>query len=116
VQVDREPALRHLAALERATSRLITVARESERQTHRIGTMLEREVPVREVMSAFAAADLRQRMSECLSAYEEARNHVRVDLAALAKAEGMTISELARLWGVSRQLVSRYLRQSEANS
>ncbi|MGA2803257.1 MAG: hypothetical protein ABSF89_02530 [Acidimicrobiales bacterium] len=109
MQAEREELLRHLAELEKMTARLNDVTREALRRTRKVGSMLERGSSARGAISALVTADFRQRMSDCLSEYEDARRQVRVDLALLGRAEGMSVTELARQWGISRQLVARYL-------
>jgi hypothetical protein len=62
-----------------------------------------------ELAGLVKVAKVRGAFSERLTTLERARNSARQSVWRLQVAEGMTISEIARLWGFSRQLVSRAL-------
>lgn len=51
-------------------------------------------------------------LTDRLNQIERARSTGRVSLWRLLAAEGMTSAEIARMWGLSRQLVSRSLAPS----
>jgi hypothetical protein len=57
----------------------------------------------------FDGATLRATFSDSVSNLEGVRTRARRSVWRLQVAEGMTISEIARAWGLSRQLVSRSL-------
>lgn len=68
-----------------------------------------------DLASATIAADPskgRQAVNEALCALEQQRHEARRVVFALALEEGMSIGELGRLWGFSRQLAQRYAKEA----
>ena len=51
-------------------------------------------------------------MNEALNAVEQARHKARLMTFALGLEEGMSIGELGRMFGFSRQLASRYAKET----
>jgi hypothetical protein len=47
--------------------------------------------------------------------FEDVRHRMRVACFRLSLADGLSIGEVARLWGVSRQLASRMVRSRAAD-
>jgi hypothetical protein len=66
-----------------------------------------------DISTRFDVRAVRTSLTERLDQVERARNSSRRSLWRLQLSEGTTIAEIARSWGISRQLVSRTLR-SEA--
>jgi hypothetical protein len=56
------------------------------------------------------AGHWRLTLTDSLARYELLRRRARMSLVALGVEEGMTTSEVAEVWGISRQLAARYLR------
>lgn len=54
-------------------------------------------------------AESRQLTSD-IDALERARLNLRVELVEVGRRRGLSIGEIARRWGLSRQLVSRYAK------
>jgi len=63
------------------------------------------------VLSEVGADRWRSSVTEAIQAFETSRHAVRISLVALSVADGMTIAEVARSWGVSRQLASRWVHE-----
>lgn len=59
------------------------------------------------------AARSRLTLTDSLARYELLRRQARLSLVAVGVEEGMTASDVAELWGISRQLAARYLRDIE---
>ena len=58
-------------------------------------------------------ADLwRSATTDAIKEFEGTRHRARLARVAMSVDEGMTIAEIARSWGVSRQLASRWVRES----
>jgi len=55
----------------------------------------------------------RRSTNDALEAYETARHNLRLAVIRELLADGMTIGEVGRTWGFSRQLASRYARELE---
>jgi DNA-directed RNA polymerase specialized sigma24 family protein len=56
---------------------------------------------------------LRAGVSATLNEFEHVRHEAQRAMFRLLRAEGMSISDIARMWGISRQLVSRMLHESD---
>ena len=56
---------------------------------------------------------LRAALTSSLNDLEKARHRVRRLLFRLLYTEGKSMSEIARMWGISRQLVSRLLNEPD---
>jgi hypothetical protein len=52
------------------------------------------------------------RVAEGLKALEQARHQSRISLVRISLERGMSISDIARVWGVSRQLAARYAKEA----
>jgi len=61
----------------------------------------------------FDVSAVRASLSDRLDSIERARNRSRRSLWRLQVREGMSIAEIARAWGFSRQLVSRALSSGD---
>jgi transposase-like protein len=57
------------------------------------------------------AGESRRILTEAIQDLQRRRHDARRVLIALGRAEGQTIAELAEAWGISRQLVSRFLAE-----
>jgi hypothetical protein len=55
----------------------------------------------------------RREVTDALADFEAARHQVRVRFFALATEQGMSISEVARMLGITRQLASRVAAEAE---
>ena len=75
---------------------------------------LERGGRVDETPVLFNIRSERTALTERLGSLERTRTAARLALWRLQVAEGATIAEVARLWGFSRQLVSRALANPDA--
>jgi hypothetical protein len=95
-----DAAVRHLQADKRALRRAVN--------------MLSGGSQVAETLAETRASDVRQGANDVLDALTTARHHSRLSIFAAGLDEGMTIGELARAWGFSRQLASRYAREARA--
>ncbi len=62
------------------------------------------------------ASDLRQSAAEHLSRYEQRRHEMRLTFVRAALDEGLTIGEVARKVGVSRQLMARFAKEARNGS
>jgi hypothetical protein len=70
---------------------------------------LARDGRVTETPALFDLRSARTTLTQRLGSLERLRGAARLALWRLQRAEGTTIAEIARVWGFSRQLVSRAL-------
>lgn len=64
------------------------------------------------VLPAIRADTWRSAVTDAIRGFEAARHHVRLLLVAMEVNEGLSIGEVAKSWGVSRQLASRWVQES----
>ena len=99
---------------------LIRVTREARQDLRTYQSALEknrrhlaRGGDASEMNALFDIRAVRATLTERLNAVEHARSVSRVSLWRLQVSEGLTIAEIARSWGFSRQLVSRALASKD---
>jgi DNA-binding phage protein len=63
----------------------------------------------------FNVQGVRASLTDRLEGVERRRNASRISLWRLQVSEGRTIAEIARIWGLSRQLISRALRSADVS-
>lgn len=85
--------------------------RRTEVVTRRLRRQIERSTPVTESMLVLGIGDVRQDLSDHLDALVRARHEAQHAIVALAVSQGVSRGQLARVWGVSRQLVSRLAKE-----
>ena len=71
---------------------------------------LDTEPSISTLASNFPVAEERKRLTVTLDNYETCRRDARIALWQLMLSEGRSIGEISRIFGLSRQLVSRQLR------
>jgi predicted transcriptional regulator len=69
------------------------------------------EAKMRRSDSATLSRDLTQRLEE----FEEVRREIRVSVTAALRAEGLSAADIGDLFGVTRQLASRFAREAKAS-
>ena len=98
-----------LADLEKTMERTQLALAEAGSTYATLRTRVAKKVPVAEAFSDMAMpwSDVARQ----LDALERARHRVRQGVFALGLSEGMTIGDLGRLYGFSRQLAARIARE-----
>ena len=104
-----EGLLDTLADLRRST-------RATEASVRRALKLAKGGADVSVVLGAIGPADIRRSMNDALKAAEEARHQVRLRIFELGLDEGLSIGELARVFGFSRQLAARYAKEARGMS
>ncbi len=64
------------------------------------------------VLMKVQPADLRQSLNDALEVVNQRRHVTRLKVFELALERGHSIADLGRAWGISRQLASRYVKES----
>jgi hypothetical protein len=108
---EREQALAGLDEFRQEAATLRSALRRYERALERVCRQVERDVPLHEVMGQIGVGDLRADLVERLTRFEEARHRMRVACFRMSLTEGLSIGDIARLWGISRQLASRLVNE-----
>jgi DNA-directed RNA polymerase sigma subunit (sigma70/sigma32) len=110
---------RAVASLEELVAALAS-AREELRKSEQLNRRVLKKVGKgNSLASAIIATEpsgSRQSFDEALEELTTLRHRTRSLIFALAVEEGYSIGEVGRMWGVSRQLASRYAREAAAGS
>lgn len=108
----RAQALAGLHAFRQEAATLRAGLRRYERVLERVCRQVERAVPLHEVMAQIGVSELRADLVERLTRFEEARRRMRLACFHMSMTEGLSIGDIARLWGISRQLASRLVNEA----
>ena len=76
----------------------------------RLQVVLRSDASLTETLSGFDFSMERSRLTTVLDEFEATRREARLAAWRLMAAEGCSIGEMARIFGLSRQLISRQLR------
>ena len=95
----------------RISSQVRQALRQTEIVTRRFQRRIESGSSVTDAIGVLGDSVHFRALTELLSELEHARHACRRALAAQAISEGMSRGELARMWGVSRQLVARIAKE-----
>ncbi|MGH9079110.1 MAG: hypothetical protein ACRDYE_03325 [Acidimicrobiales bacterium] len=74
------------------------------------------ERDIRATLATFRPADIRGSVNESLTELEKARHRWRKAMFAFGLDRGMSIADLARTWGFSRQLATKYAQEVRAEA
>ena len=111
MNTERQAALQEIEDLLESAKRLRTDLRVKETAYRRAARMLERDESIDEVLVASGASSGRQELTDTMADFERHRHSARLALTAVALDEGMTIAQIGRRWGFSRQLAARYAQE-----
>jgi len=81
---------------------------------HNIDLLLDHvatDVPVATVLEELDIARVREAITDAVSEFSTSRHRLRLSIFSLLVAEGMTSSEIAVLWGFSRQMAMKQIRK-----
>lgn len=106
---ERAELLSALADLEKTMERTQEVLADASSTYGTLQTRIAEEVPVAQAFSDTAMPW--SGVARQLDQLERARHRVRTAVFALGLSEGMTIADLGRLYGFSRQLAARIARE-----
>ena len=108
----RDYVARDIRQLVAAGQELRDLIRESRKGLQKGLELLDQGVEIAEALGALNTAERRLAMTEHLSGFEECRHRLRLSITVAGLEEGMRIGDLARAFGVSRQLASRMAKQA----
>jgi hypothetical protein len=86
--------------------------RRSEQGLRRTLKKMERGQDLVSAVIADDPSESRQSLDDAMEDLTTLRHRTRSLVFALAVKEGLSIGEVGRTWGVSRQLASRYVREA----
>jgi hypothetical protein len=90
--------------------------RRAEQALRRVVGRIENGETVESLIVLRPPAEKRKAFLESLEEVHRTRHTVRRKVFTLAQQRGVTVADLARAWGISRQLASRYLKEEAITS
>jgi hypothetical protein len=105
----RDDAARALTALMQAVSEVRKDLRAYESMLEKAYQDLVAGDPVSDMLARYGAGEIRASFSDRLNGIERARSASRLSMWRLQLSEGANITDIAKAWGFSRQLISRAL-------
>lgn len=109
----REQAIEAVGALEADLDALHQAQMRFRRAYRSLRRKLERGAPASRALKAMDLPGLRDDVAQEMARIEQARQRLRTNLVGLCLEEGLSSSEVAELWGFSRQLAQRYAKQAQ---
>ena len=73
--------------------------------------LLDQDMPLGQALAELNTADRRERMTDLLAEFDECRHRLRISITAAGLEEGMSIGDISRAFGVSRQLAARFAKE-----
>jgi hypothetical protein len=86
---------------------------EGESALQTVRAHVEKQGRASDFVDVFHPASMRAGLSGALTEFERARHRSQRLLFRLLWAEGTSMSDIARAWGISRQLVSRLINEPD---
>jgi DNA-directed RNA polymerase specialized sigma subunit len=111
----RERYVTSLDEAERASERAIAVLEETRGARDVARQLVESGRPLGDLERIMEPQPLRARLSEALADLERCRHDSQRLLFQLLHAEGQTLADIGRSYGISRQLVSRLVNEPDPN-
>jgi hypothetical protein len=108
----RKAVLEEIEVLLEAAKTLRRDLRAKEASYRRMARRVEQGVDIGTAMGSLGAHVQRQELTDTLDEFEHRRHRTRLAITAAALEEGMTIGDVGRAWGFSRQLAARYAKEA----
>lgn len=112
IESRRGDAVSDIDELLRCATALRAELRVFETGLRRVRGHLDRGTSASELHDSLDIATARETLSQAAAEFQAARHASRLSVFRLQAAEGMSIAEIARVWGLSRQLVSRMMKDA----
>jgi hypothetical protein len=110
---ERDLTLAGLREFQQEAASLRKSLRSYETALRQVCGRIERDDVLHEAMKKVGLSDLRVDLVERLTSFEVARHRMRVACFRMSLTEGLSMTEVARLWGISRQLASRMVNEGQ---
>jgi DNA invertase Pin-like site-specific DNA recombinase len=107
----RKQLLEHLPTLNLAAEQVVASITNARQAYEAVRELLITGTELQVLVDDLQPGELRGDLSHSLAQLEHARHNTQCVLFRLLQAEGMTITDIARAWGISRQLVSRLINE-----
>lgn len=107
-----EAAIDAVDAALAAAKRLREALRANEAAYRGARRSLEHGSDVAPAITAAKVGDARGELNEALDDFEQARHQSRIALIRVGLDQDMTIGDVSRAWGFSRQMAARYAKEA----
>ena len=107
----RKQLLEHLPTLNAAAEHVVASITNARQAYEAVRELLLSGTELHVLVDELQPGELRGDLSDSLAQLEHARHNTQCVLFRLLQAEGMSITDIARAWGISRQLVSRLINE-----
>src|SRR5580658_329037 len=107
----RQDVIDGLVELEESSAGLRASLEELEDRVERARRHLQAGGPVADLPRVASIMEQRAKVNAALAGVQQARHRSQRSLFLLAVEEGFSLAEVARTWGISRQLVSRMTKE-----
>jgi hypothetical protein len=87
---------------------------ESRRGFEKGLELLHDDMPLTQALDELNTAERRVKMTDLLAEFDECRHRLRISITAAGLEEGMSIGDIGRAFGVSRQLAARFAKEVRA--
>ncbi len=107
----REAAIRRIEVLIDAVNDLHAALHANEEVYRKTLRLLKSGTEMGKALTEADIAQARSKLADALSAFEADRHRTRSLIIAAQVEEGMNIKQVAQVWGISRQLAGRFLKE-----
>jgi hypothetical protein len=104
---EREELLALLDELNQAIANAADALEASRADNRRFRMLIAKGTPLRDALPTVPVPESRASVDDALKDMEQKRHQLRRMVLVLGVTEGMALAEVARLYGISRQLASR---------
>jgi hypothetical protein len=111
---ERDPGdlLSVLDDLDETLGHVAGILEESRTGNRAFRSRIANGMTVREAFGSISAPEGRSQVDDALKALQELRHRSRCAIFAAGRAQGLSIGELSRMYGFSRQLGMRFAREA----
>jgi hypothetical protein len=109
-----ERHMEDIAAYTEAAERLIDRLQSQVAWNREAAQQIRNGVTLAESARASGSADRSRGLTRTLDEFEQSRRRIRASTSAVALAEGLSITEIAEIFGVSRQLANRFVKEARS--
>ncbi len=112
----REAAIQRIQVLVDAAKDLQVAIRANEEVYRNTLRLLRSGTEMSKALTAVDVAQARTELADALRTFEADRHRTRSLVIAAQVDEGMNIKQVAQVWGISRQLAGRFLKEARSDT
>ncbi|MGD0394296.1 MAG: hypothetical protein ABSC41_16855 [Acidimicrobiales bacterium] len=112
----RKAAIQRIEVLVDAAQDLHAALQANEEAYRKTLRLLKSGTEMGKALTAVDVAQARSQLEGSLRTFEADRHRARSLMIAAQVDEGMNIKQVAQVWGISRQLAGRFLKEAQSDS